>query len=389
MARRFRLLWMVLGAGAVLVLLRPMAAAAQSADAPPLGISEIKLGALYHDVPGLWSGFSVERPAADANLEVLLLPWAQTFGGYLRPALGATINFNGDTSKAYADLRWEIEAPSGVFFALGMGAAVHNGNLDASDQDRKALGSRVLFHPSAEIGYRLDGINSISIFADHMSNGFTERFNDGMDTLGIRFGHRFAPIAPDVPREPPAVSFSGFYVGGFANYQSETSQWYMTPSIVAERTGFAGGGFAGFGWQSGRGVLGFEVDATPAARNFAVGCGAGITCDTRINGLYGVRPRFGWIVGSTLVYGTGGFALAPWESRVLNSATRLDQAGGLNYGVVIGAGIEHKIAQSLAIRAEFMHYGIAGWELTVPAAGSTPNQFESTVGRIGISWYFP
>jgi len=132
-ARRFRLLLMVLGAGAVLVLLRPTAAAAQSADAPPLGISEIKLGALYHDVPGLWSGFSVERPAADANLEVLLLPWAQTFGGYLRPALGATINFNGDTSKAYADLRWEIEAPSGVFFALGMGAAVDNGYLDASD----------------------------------------------------------------------------------------------------------------------------------------------------------------------------------------------------------------------------------------------------------------
>jgi opacity protein-like surface antigen len=375
--------------GVAIMLARPAPAVAQGVDLPLLGISEVKLGALYHDVPGLWSGFSLERPAADVNFEVLLLPWAYTFGGSLRPALGTTVNYNGDTSKAYADLRWEIEAQSGLFFALGMGAAVHDGQLDAANPDRKALGSRVLFHPSAELGYRFDGVNSISIFADHMSNGFTERYNDGMDTLGIRFGHRLGPIVPEAPQDPPAVSYAGAYVGAFGNFQWETSDWYTAPGTSAERTAFAGGGFAGIGWQSGRGVVGLEVDFTPGRRDFAVGCSAGITCDTRINGLYALRPRFGWIVGSTLVYGTGGFALAPWDSRVLSSATsqQLGHAGGLNYGVAVGAGIEHKIAQSLAVRAEFMHYGIAGWEMQLPA-GPAANQFQSTVGRVGISWYF-
>ena len=73
----------------------------------------------------------------DANVEILFTPWARTFGGYLRPAIGATVNFNGDTSKVYADVRWEIEAPSGVFFAIGLGAAIHDGHLSADSPDAR------------------------------------------------------------------------------------------------------------------------------------------------------------------------------------------------------------------------------------------------------------
>ena len=188
-----RLMWTVLGSCSPGPR-RPLPAMADPPDTPILGISELKFGALYHDPPYLWSNFSVERQTADANFEVLFVPWARTFGGYLRPAIGTSVNFVGGTSKAYADLRWEIEAPSGVFFALGMGAAIHDGELGIVDADHKALGSRVLFHPSAEFGYRFDGVNSISIFADHVSNGFTQRYNEGLDTIGIRYGRRLGPI---------------------------------------------------------------------------------------------------------------------------------------------------------------------------------------------------
>jgi lipid A 3-O-deacylase len=385
-----RWLWTALWAGAALSLARPLPAAAQAPDPPLYAISELKLGALYHDVPGLWSGFSLERPAADANAEVLFVPWAWAFGGYLRPAVGATVNFNGDTSKAYADLRWEIEAPSGVFFALGMGAAIHDGDIKAVDNEHKALGSRVLFHPSAELGYRFDGVNSVSLFADHMSNGFTQQYNDGMDTVGIRFGHKLAPTGAPPP-ERPAADFSGPYIGAFAGYQYETADWYSSPAVSAARSSFAWGGFAGYNWQSGKGILGLEVDASPATRNFAVGCAtAGISCQMDINGVYSVRPKFGWVIDNTMVYGTGGVALAPWQSRVLSLATAqsLDHANGLNYGVAIGAGIEHKLAPNLTVRGEFMHYGIAGWDLNLPVAGPTANQFQSSVARVGFAWYF-
>jgi hypothetical protein len=83
-------------------------------------------------------------------------------------------------------------------------------------------------------------------------------------------------------------------------------------------------------------------------------------------------------------------ALAPWQSRVFNAATaqRFDQASGLNYGVAVGGGIEQWIAPNLTLRAEVMHYGIAGWDLNLPLAGQTQNQLQSVVGRAGVSWYF-
>jgi opacity protein-like surface antigen len=363
-------------------------------DTPIFGISELKLGALYHDPPYLWSNFSVERPTADANFEVLFAPWAYTFGGYLRPAIGTSVNFIGGTSKAYADMRWEIEAPSGVFFALGMGAAIHNGELSPVDNDHKALGSRVLFHPSAELGYRFDGVNSVSIFADHVSNGFTQRYNEGLDTIGIRYGRRLGPIvAPETNGwEPvlPAAVFSGFYVGAFVGYQIETVDWFTASPIRSSRSGFAEGGYAGYSWQSGKGIFGIEVDASPARRNFSAGCDVGgVYCVTQVSGVYSARARFGWVIDNGMIYGTAGVALTPWDASVLNAASqRLDQATGVNTGVAVGAGLEYKLGASLAVRGEVLHNGMFGWGLDLPTAGPTSNQFQNTIGRVGISWYF-
>ena len=83
-------------------------------------------------------------------------------------------------------------------------------------------------------------------------------------------------------------------------------------------------------------------------------------------------------------------ALAPWQSRVFNSVTgqRFDSVSGVNYGVAVGGGIEQRIAPNVAFRAEVMHYGMAGWDLTLPLAGPTANQLQSIVGRAGVSFYF-
>jgi hypothetical protein len=154
-------------------------------------IRELKIGGLYHDVPNLWSGFQLEERSLDVNVEALfgphiVLPW-----GAVRPAVGATINTRGATSKLYVDARWEVEAPSGIFLALGIGAAVHNGELEPIDADRKALGSRLLFHFPAEVGWRFDGHQSVSVYFEHVSNGYTQDYNEGLDSIGVRYGYRF------------------------------------------------------------------------------------------------------------------------------------------------------------------------------------------------------
>jgi len=154
-------------------------------------IYELKIGGLYHDVPNLWSGFQLEKRSVDVNIEALFGPHLQLPVGTLRPAAGLTINTAGATSKAYIDARWMVEGASGLFFALGIGAAVHDGKLDPSEPDRKALGSRLLFHFPAELGWRFDDHNSLSIYFEHISNGYTQDYNEGLDSIGARYGYRF------------------------------------------------------------------------------------------------------------------------------------------------------------------------------------------------------
>lgn len=167
----------------------PLVAAAPALAQSPL-LYEAKFGVLYHDVP-MWSRFSLEKGGVDLNVDVTFAPAMQLWGGTLRPAVGGTWNTAGYTSKAFIDARWRYETVSGIYFGVGLGAAIHDGHTDIDALDRKALGSRVLFHIPFEIGYYLDRHNSISLYFEHMSNGYTQRYNEGLDSIGLRYGYRF------------------------------------------------------------------------------------------------------------------------------------------------------------------------------------------------------
>ena len=153
-------------------------------------LHEIKFGVLHHDPGSLWSNFRRES-GVDLNLEAIFSPHIQVLGGTIRPALGGSINTVGDTSKLYAGMRWQYEHSSGLFFGIGLGGAIHDGKLHLHQSDRKALGSRVLFHIPVELGYRFSAKGSLSVFFDHVSNANFADANEGMDTLGGRLGYRF------------------------------------------------------------------------------------------------------------------------------------------------------------------------------------------------------
>lgn len=153
-------------------------------------LHEIKFGILHHDTDGLWSGFRRES-GIDLNLEAIFSPHVKFLGGTIRPAFGGSVNTAGDTSKLYTGIRWQYEHAGGMFFGIGIGGAVHNGKLHLEQYDRKALGSRFLFHIPIEIGYRFGARSSLSAYFDHVSNAHLADENEGMDTLGARFGYRF------------------------------------------------------------------------------------------------------------------------------------------------------------------------------------------------------
>jgi hypothetical protein len=174
---------------AALALLASLAVSGGAAAQSAPSALEIRAGVLAHDVPGLWAGFNRED-GVDINAELLFGRGLPVLGGTIRPALGASVNTEGNTSRLYLDARWEIEVQR-AFFGLGLGAAVHDGLLDPTDPDRKALGSRVLFHIPLELGLRLDPHNSVSVYFEHTSNGNLARYNEGLDAIGARYGYRF------------------------------------------------------------------------------------------------------------------------------------------------------------------------------------------------------
>lgn len=157
----------------------------------PGWLYEIRVGVLAHDVDGLRSGLRKEG-GVDFNAEIIFRhPSFPLLLGTVRPNSGLSINNRGDTSKVYGGLLWEIEMESGMFLSLGIGVAVHDGELETSEEDKKGLGSRVLFRIPIEFGYELNRRHRVSIGFDHVSNAYLAHPNEGLDTFGLRYGYRF------------------------------------------------------------------------------------------------------------------------------------------------------------------------------------------------------
>jgi len=174
-------------------------ARAGSAAAQAKLVDEVKIGALSHDV-----GFLTHHVegGADVNLEALFVsPDLLGIIGSPRPHIGADINTAGNTSDGYFGLTWGWTLVPSLF---GAGAVFANGSLGGAVQDgftgtkatvpppgRKLLGSEVLFRESAELGYQITPVVSVSAILDHISNANLAPRNAGITSAGARLGFTF------------------------------------------------------------------------------------------------------------------------------------------------------------------------------------------------------
>ncbi|HWR91044.1 MAG TPA: acyloxyacyl hydrolase [Desulfobacterales bacterium] len=185
---RFRLAaWIALPLGMMLFANHP--AVAQNPSQRLL--YGLRVGVLAHDIDHVWSRARNEG-GVDANVELVFdRPSLSVWGGRLLPNIGASINSQKDTSKIYAGAIWEFLFGLGVFANAGLGLAVHDGDLDSESENNKQLGSRVLFRVPFELGICLGERHRLSIMFDHISNSYLASPNEGLDTLGVRYGFQF------------------------------------------------------------------------------------------------------------------------------------------------------------------------------------------------------
>jgi outer membrane immunogenic protein len=225
-----------------------------------------------------------------------------------------------------------------------------------------------------------------------------------------------APVAAPIPYS----TWEGGYIGGnigVARLNSDCTQtfassgahgacssYYGMATQVLTDTGWTGGVQAGWNWQNRSFVYGVVADWswTNLSRTATGGGSLGYSIpffQAKVDWLATFRTRSGLAIEDTLVYITGGLALA----QVKDSA---GQYGGCptycfdnavnktKAGWVAGVGVEHRFTPNLSFFTEFLYYDLGRG---VSATSSTPSgsytyttQFTHEIfqSRVGFNWKF-
>ena len=149
-------------------------------------------------------------------------------------------------------------------------------------------------------------------------------------------------------------------------------------SNSATATSWTAGGQAGYNWQQGSFVYGFETDLSGTGLKSSMSGGlTNLSCFTDTAGTnsnvdwYGtVRGRAGWTAGKALFYGTGGLAYGGVD---LNSSFNTagvslnSQTSSVRTGWVLGGGVEYMWQPNLVLTLGYQYVDLG----TANVASST------------------
>lgn len=121
------------------------------------------------------------------EFESPILTWFMT----PRPTVGTALSATGGTSMAYAGFTWDYRLTKRIFLEGFFGGAIHNGETDEDEPDKRYYGCTVNFREGAGIGFDITEKVNVIAFWDHMSNGQQCSDNDGITRLGAKVGYKF------------------------------------------------------------------------------------------------------------------------------------------------------------------------------------------------------
>jgi iron complex outermembrane recepter protein len=171
---------------------------------------------------------------------------------------------------------------------------------------------------------------------------------------------------------PPAVSWTGIYLGINAGYSFGGSDW--SDSVTGSSSGsfgtsgFAFGGTLGANYQFGALVFGVEADGDwTDARGFGTFTATSLcagSCITRNSWLSTIRGRAGYAFERFLLYGTAGAAFGNVQANFSNDAV----SSAIEVGWTVGAGMEVAFAPNWTAKAEYLFVDLSDGSCTTDCA---------------------
>jgi outer membrane immunogenic protein len=227
------------------------------------------------------------------------------------------------------------------------------------------------------------------------------------------------PVKAPLPAPIPYAQFQGWYIGGAigaARLNVTANQTFgstgncgsegaagTTSSCATSATGFTAGVQVGYDWQTRYFVYGAVADWTwtglkHTTTNHAGGAGTSSIpfITAKVDWLATFRGRMGLAVDDTLIYMTGGLALADIKSSVgrVGCSSSFDLCSNalstVQAGWVAGVGAEHKFTQNWSVFTEFLYYdlGHASASSSNGSGFSTDFFHEIFQGKIGVNYRF-
>lgn len=203
---------------------------------------------------------------------------------------------------------------------------------------------------------------------------------------------------------------------GATSFKTETADywcWYACDAPGNSEVKLSGGLTGGYNWQlSNNFVVGIEADISTGAKssetiNYTNTSGQdGVTWDSKWSALATVRGRAGLAVDRTMVFVTGGLAIAKAKYDATSfypsfpqNENRASWDGNLT-GLTVGAGVEHALTKNMSFKAEYLYVAMpkksACW--ADPAGVCNNNGAENdesvhwtssaNIFRAGMNWKF-
>lgn len=201
---------------------------------------------------------------------------------------------------------------------------------------------------------------------------------------------RVAAQAP-APAAVPVTDWAGLYVGLQGGYDWGHSSQRDSGHVADGDYSVSGplfGGTVGYALQNGSLVYGVEGDAAWSnLRGSSASCGTGHVCGTKVDAFGTLRGRVGMSFGSTLLFATGGAAIANINAYDVTAPGYSDTATRL--GWTVGAGVEQKLTGNWSAKAEYLYAGFArSGYFTIAPNTQEKVDLNMNVVRVGVNYKF-
>jgi len=254
-----------------------------------------------------------------------------------------------------------------------------------------------------------------------MITGWADSMRARLLLAGVAFGalacsdaqaSELERVANSIYPEQSDRGWSGFYLGAATGVTADKTDYFVTAPVgntfvsspgEFTDTGIIGGLYAGYDFDLGDFVIGFEGDIAAlggiSQEDYFFGAKTDETISESIDWLATLRARAGYGSDQYLVYLTGGLTAGHvnadynYSNTVITTFSYDGSASGFEFGWVLGAGIETRLDSRWSVRAEFMHVDLNDTTLSAFNAfnGVTNTvRFENEldIARVGLTFRY-